>query len=592
MLKPHDNTYEICHFYERWEFMRSLTFNTLALSLAAVCVTTTSFAQTEYKALPSAYADLKTAPKAGAFNQRLGNNPKVLNPLLSADTVSSYAEVFLWAPLFTEDAETLNPLPALAKSYKISADRKVYTFTLNEKAKWSDGTAVTTDDVKFTFDTQMDPKTEAAAIRTYWEGTSIKVIDKYTFEFSVKEPKFDTLRSLYLFNPIQKKQFASEPDFNKAKGVMSPIGNGPYVFKSFDRDQQVVLERDKNWWGSELPHYKNRFNADKIVLRIITDDALQYERFLKGDLDVLEFNAEQFGLKVRGTDKARFGTSNTDKQAVWATEVKNKAPRGYSYLAWNLKNPVFASVKTRQALARIIDYKQIIDSVYQGFAYQCTSPFGSLTMNAAEELRAPGNMLTTDRKAALVLLKEDGWKDSDGDNILDKTVDGKNVKFSFELKFNSNNPLRAKIAQIARENFKAAGIDMKVQSMEWNAFLDDVDNRRFDAIILGWSATPYPNAKQTWHSSSEANQGSNFVSYKNEKVDALIDQSNIEFDPAKRVALMKEINRLIYNDQPYLFLLEPSSLLVGFNKKVGSPSNIWAMAYDVTAPVDIYSYAP
>jgi peptide/nickel transport system substrate-binding protein/microcin C transport system substrate-binding protein len=592
MLKPDDNTFEICHFYERWEFMKSLTFSTLALSLSAVCFTSSSFAQTEYKALPSAYADLKAAPKSGTFNQRLGNNPKVLNPLLSADSVSSAAEGFLWATLFTEDAETLNPLPYLAKTYKISADRKTYTFTLNEKAKWSDGTPVTTDDVKFTFDTQMDPKTEAAAIRTYWEGTSIKVVDKLSFEFSVKEPKFDTLRSLYLFAPIQKKQFASEPDFNKAKGVMSPIGNGPYIFKSFDRDQQVVLERDKNWWGSELAHNKNRFNADKIVMRIITDDALQYERFLKGDLDVLEFNAEQFGLKVRGTDKARFGASNTDKQAVWATEVKNKAPRGYSYLAWNLKNPIFGSVKTRQALARIIDYKQIIDSVYQGYAYQCTSPFGSLTLNAAEELRAAGKMLTTDRKAALALLKEDGWKDSDGDNVLDKTVDGKLVKFSFELKFNSNNPLRAKIAQIARENFKAAGIEMKVQSMEWNAFLDDVDNRRFDAIILGWTATPYPNPKQTWHSTSEANQGSNFVSYKNEKVDALIDQANVEFDPKKRVEMMKEINRLIYNDQPYLFLLEPSSMLAGFNKKVGSPSNIWAMAYDVSPPTDTYSFAP
>src|SRR5688572_27464945 len=155
MLKPHDNTYEICHFYERWEFMRSLTFSTLALSLAAVWYASPSFAQTEYKALPSAYADLKTAPKSGTFNQRLGNNPKVLNPLLSADNVSSYAEGFLWATLFTEDAETLNPLPYLAKTYKISADRKTYTFTLNEKAKWSDGTPVTTDDVKFTFDTQM-----------------------------------------------------------------------------------------------------------------------------------------------------------------------------------------------------------------------------------------------------------------------------------------------------------------------------------------------------------------------------------------------------------------------------------------------------
>jgi peptide/nickel transport system substrate-binding protein/microcin C transport system substrate-binding protein len=548
----------------------------------------------EYKQLPSAFADLKPAKKGGTVYLRLGNNPKVLNPVIGNDATSSYSEPFLWATLFTEDSETLNPLPYLAKSYKISADKKTYTFVLNEKAKWSDGTPVTTDDVKFTFDTMMNPKVDAAPIRTYWEGTSLKVVDKTTFEFSVKEPKFDTLRSLYLLTTIQKKQFEKEPDFNKAKGIMSPIGNGPYKFKQFDRDQQLVFERDKTWWGSELPHLANRYNADQIVLRIMTDDALEYERFLKGDLDLMTFNAEQFGLKVKGTDKARFGSSPKDPQPVWAAEVQNKAPRGYTYLGWNLRKPIFQSVKTRQALARIINYKQIIDAVYQGYAYQCTSPFGSLTKNSAPDLRDAATMLTTDRKAALKLLREDGWADTDGDNILDKTVDGKKIPFAFELKYNSNNPLRAKIAQIAKENFKAAGINVNVQSMEWNAFLDDVDNRRFDAIILGWTATPYPNPKQIWHSSSEANQGSNFIGYSNKQVDDLIDKANAEHDLDKRAEIMKEINRLLYADQPYLFLLEPRSMLAGLNKKVGpakGENDIWAMAYDVSPPIDIYTFA-
>lgn len=567
--------------------MTSLMTYTLAAGVSQAQVV-------EYKQLPSAFADLKPAKKGGTVYLRLGNNPKVLNPVIGNDATSSYSEPFLWATLFTEDSETLNPLPYLAKSYKISADKKTYTFVLNEKAKWSDGTPVTTDDVKFTFDTMMNPKVDAAPIRTYWEGTSLKVVDKSTFEFSVKEPKFDTLRSLYLFSTIQKKQFEKEPDFNKAKGIMSPMGNGPYKFKQFDRDQQLVFERDKNWWGSELPHLANRFNADQIVLRIMTDDALEYERFLKGDLDLMTFNAEQFGLKVKGTDKARFGSSPKDPQPVWAAEVQNKAPRGYTYLGWNLRKPIFQSVKTRQALARIINYKQIIDAVYQGYAYQCTSPFGSLTKNSAPDLREAATMLTTDRKAALKLLREDGWADSDGDNILDKTVDGKKVPFAFELKYNSNNPLRAKIAQIAKENFKAAGINVTVQSMEWNAFLDDVDNRRFDAIILGWTATPYPNPKQIWHSSSEANQGSNFIGYSNKKVDDLIDKANAEHDLDKRAEIMKEINRLLYADQPYLFLLEPRSMLAGLNKKVGpakSESDIWAMAYDVSPPIDIYTFA-
>ena len=544
-----------------------------------------------YARLPSGYDKLKDVKKGGIYYQRLSNNPKVINPILSADANSSALEPYLWATLFTEDTDTLNPLPYLADGYKISADKTTYTFFLNKDAKWSDGSSVTTDDVKFTFDTMMSPKTEAAALRSFWEGTTLEVVDGHTFKFVVKEPRFDSLRSLYLLQTIQKKQFEKEADFNKSKGVMEPVGNGPYKFKAFSRDQQLTMELDKSWWGSKLPHFKNRFNAQEIVFRIITDDTLCYEKFLKGELDVTTFNAEQFSLKVNGSDKEKFGTSSKDKKVVWAKEIQNKAPRGFTYIGWNLRQPLFQSKKTRQALALIVDYKQIIDKVFFGYAFQCTSPFGSLTYNAAEDLRNAGKMLTTDRKKAMALLKEDGWADSDGDNVLDKTIDGKKVKFAFELKFNSNNPLRAKIAQIAKENFKVAGIDMSVRAMEWNAYLEDVDNRRFDAYLLAWTATPYPNAKQIWHTSSEKDKGSNIVGFSNAKVDELIDLSNKEFDLKKRAETMKEINRILYDEQPYLFLSEPRSVLAGFNTKVNSTSGSWAMAYDISPPDDIYTYA-
>lgn len=201
-------------------------------------------------------------------------------------------------------------------------------------------------------------------------------------------------------------------------------------------------------------------------------------------------------------------------------------------------------------------------------------------------------MLTFDRKAAIAMLKADGWADTDKDNILDKMIGGKKVPFRFELKYNSNNPLRAKIAQIVKDQFKGAGIDVTVKAVEWNAYLDDIDQRKFDAFILGWTATPYPNAKQIWHSDSEKNQGSNIVAYSNKKVDALIEKSNVEFNQAKRQEMMKEINRLIYEDQPYLFLSEPRSVLAGFNAKVSSPSGIWAMKYDVSPPDDLFQFVP
>ncbi len=549
----------------------------------------------KYERQPSAYDKLPPAKRGGTLYQQLSGNPKVINPILGNDNNSRALEGYLWATLFSEDSDTLSPLPYLAESFEVSPDRKSYTFVLNKAAKWADGTSVTTDDVKFTFDKMMDPKTEAAPLRVYWETVKLAVKDGRTFTFTVAEPKFDTLRSLYLFSVVNKKQFEKEPDFNKARAVLNPIGNGPYAFKSFNRDQSVVLTRNKTWWGYELPHFKNRFNADEVNFRVIVDDNLAYEKFLRGDLDLMGFNAEQFAVKVQGVDKDKIGKSAQDIKVgkkVWAQEIQNRAPRGYNYVGWNMRLPLFASVKTRRAMARLLDYKQVINKVYYGFQFQCTSPFGSLSPNSAEDLRSKEKMLTFDRKAALAMLKADGWADTDKDNILDKEIGGKRVPFKFELKYNSNNALRGKIAQILKDNFKAAGIDVTVKAVEWNAYLDDIDHRKFDAFILGWTATPYPNAKQIWHSDSEKDQGSNIVAYSNKKVDALIEKSNVEMDARKRQETMKEINRLIYEDQPYMFLSEPRSVLAGFTAKVGSPSGVWAMQYDVSPPDDLYQFVP
>src|SRR5262249_34117818 len=155
--------------------------------------------------------------------------------------------------------------------YTVSADKKSYTYTLRDKITFSDGTPITTDDVKFTFDNIMDPKSDAAPTRAYWEGVKLEIKDKRTFTFTVPSPKFDTLRSFNYFNVQKKKQWEGESDSTKAKAVMAPIGTGPYKVTAFQRDQRVELERDKNWWGFQTPAFKNIWNADKIVYRIVTD---------------------------------------------------------------------------------------------------------------------------------------------------------------------------------------------------------------------------------------------------------------------------------------------------------------------------------
>lgn len=542
----------------------------------------------KYQPVKSSYEKIKNVKKGGTLYLDIASNPKVINPILSNDNVSSGMEGFLWATLFTEDGETLNPLPYLAETYTISPDRKSYTFVLNKNAKWEDGSSVTTQDVQFTFDTIMNPKTQAAAQRSYWSGVALKLNDEHSFTFTVETPKFDTLRTLYLLQVIQKKQFEHEADFNQAKGIMNPIGNGPYRLKKFSRDQKVELERNKVWWGNQLPYFKNRYNSDLVVLRVIPDPNLAYERFLKGELDIYTFagpGLEIYAKKVLGSDKARFA-NKSGLGKPWTKVVKNNAPRGFTYVGWNLRKNIFSSKKTRQALAHLVDIKDIVEKVYYGYAVQSTSPFGSLTMNSDEKLRASDRLFNFDVKQAIKLLRADGWADQDGDNVVEKEFNGVRVPFRFELKYNSNNAARGKMAQILKENFRKAGIDVSIRSMEWNAFLTDLDKREFDAVVLGWTATPYPNPKQIWHSDSEKDQGSNFIGFKNAKVDELIEVANLEMDLKKRSVTLKEINDILYDEQPYLWLVEPSSMVAGFGTKV--KGSVWAMEYDVSPPFDIY----
>ena len=540
--------------------------------------------EVKYERINSFYDTMPVAKKGGELHFQLNNDPKVMNPLLSDDSESNAVEGYLWMPLFNLDPDNLGYIPGLATSYTISIDKRFYTFKLNELAKWQDGTPVTSDDVKFTFDTLMNPKTHSAALRSYYDGITLDIIDKYSFKFTVQEPKFDTLNFLASFTPIQKKQFENSKDFNNDKGIMNPIGNAAYTMDKYLRSQKIIFKRNKNWWASNLSQYKNRYNPDVIVLDIISDPNLAYEKFLKGDIHEVSFTAEQWNNKVIGIDKDKFGKSPTQKK-IWALKLQNKSPKPYSFIAWNLKSPLFQDVKTRTALSYLVDYKKINENVYFNLYTQSTSPFGSFTENSDPELRKKDKMISYDRNKAFKLLKEAGWK-NDGSGVLYKEIEGKKLLFEFTLDTNSNNPSRLKIAQIVKEDFKTAGIKVDIRSTEWNSFLENINKRKFDAIILAWTGSIFPNAKQIWDSSSEKDEGSNFISYHNPKVDELIRKANLEFDTTKRNKIMQEINRIIYADQPYTFLSEVNYILEGLNSKISSSR--WAAPYELGAASDMF----
>ncbi|MBX9703681.1 MAG: hypothetical protein K2X39_05965 [Silvanigrellaceae bacterium] len=525
-------------------------------------------AEATYHQLPSFYDKLPQTPKGGTFYDLLRGDPKTINPILNTEAFSSQVSGALFMSLMNLDPENLNFLPALATSYKISADKLSYTFFLNPEATWDDGSQVTSEDVEFTLNTILNPATHAAMQRSYWEGISIKVHDKTTFTFKVPEVKFNTLINLSGFQPVQKKQFANTKNFNEDPGILNPVGNAAYKLTKYMRSQQIEFTRKKNWWGYNYKHFAQTYNFDSIILKIIPDINLSYERFIRGEIHSLQFTSEIWSTKVTNIDRDKYAFSlkKTEKK-LRALQLTNDTPKPYMYIGLNLKNPIFKDVNTRKALAHLIDYEKMSEKVFFNLWTQCFSPFGSQSLNSAPELRDKHNRIQFDRAKAIQILKQSGWQ-LNKQNLLSKMIDGKMNNFEFTLEVPSIAPALLKISQIFQEDLKKTGIKMNIKAVEWNSLLSSLEEKKFEAVIIGWRSSLFPDPKQIFHSSSAERGGSNYISYANPKVDSLILNANRELDIQKRALIMQEINRILYADQVYLFLFEQKFALEGLNAKI------------------------
>jgi len=537
----------------------------------------------------SSYEKMLVPQKGGTFVDSISITPVSLNPLLATNMDDQLVCGYFYMSLMGRDGQTYEDLPGLAEKVEISKDKKEYTFTLNKNAKWSDGTPVTSDDVEFTFNKMMDTKVEAAALRSFMSGVSFQKLETLKFKFIVAVPKYNSLSSLTTFTPVQKKQFEKEADFNKSRENLHPIGNGAYKLKTISRDQFVTLERVTDWWAKDLPDYRATNNFDVIQLKIIGDPALRYENLLKGNIDTLSFMADQYATQVEGVDKEKFGKNANSGKTLWADKFPSDGALPWYGLGLNQKNPILSSLKVRQALAYLIDYDAVTERAYFKTVYQSVSPFGSHTDNVPPELKNGANRYKLDPKKAAALLQEDGWADSNKDGVLDKIINGKNTPLRLEVKLYSSNSAAMKAVQIFKETFKKAGIELVLRPMDGTALYKDFDDKNFDVIYMGWGGgSIYPDPKQNWHTDSIANGGSNTVSYSNPKVDKMINEANLEFDKKKRSKLLQGINRELYHDLPYIFLVERGYILQGLNSKLKSP--VWNQRYGITVAKDLFHF--
>ncbi|ATH06656.1 peptide ABC transporter substrate-binding protein [Halobacteriovorax marinus] len=497
------------------------------------------------------------AIKGGTFKYNLGQAPTTLNPLSSTDAYASSVQSYIIESLADRNPDTYEWQPLLAKSWEVSKDGTEYTFTLRDGVKWHDGKPLTIEDVKFSFDAIVDPtnKYKTAQIKPYYENiASAEVIGKNKIKFTAKKKYFGNFDVVAGLSIVPKHIYENPTEKQQKKLNKTLIGTGPYTLDGYRRGKHITLLNNKSWWGAKDPARKFEHNYGRILMRFVKDGTVAIQRLQKGDLDFNGLTVEEFERKTNGP---QWGKS------VFKVKTQNKAPTGYGFIGWNLKDRIFKSKKVRVALYHLLDREKMIEKFRFGMSLPATGPLYRQSIYANEKVKP----VLYDPKKALKLLREDGWADTDKDGILDKVIDGQKVNLSFTIL--EPNQEFVKYLTIYKEDAKKAGVDINVKFVEWNTFIKKLDERSFEAVRLAWSGGSINwDPKQIWHSSSASASGSNFISYSNPKVDKLIDEARVTLDKEKRIVLLKEVYKQIAEDVPYAFFFNEKYRFYGHTDRL------------------------
>lgn len=459
--------------------------------------------------------------------------PSTLIPALASDSASSDINGLVYSGLVRYD-KYLQIEGELAESWDVSEDGLTLTFHLRRDVRWHDGEPFTSADVLFTYQLMVDPKTPTAYADRYLQIAEALAPDPYTFQVRYHEPLASALVSWGL--AIHPKHLLEGEDVTRSPLARSPIGTGPYRFVEWVGGQRVVLAANPDY-------FEGRPYIDRVIYRIVPDPSTMFLELQAGNLDQMGLTPLQY---ARQTDTAVF-TRRFNKYRYPASS--------YVYLGYNLRRPLFQDKRVRQALSHAINRQELVDGVLLGLGQVATGPYKPGTWPHNPQVRD----YPFDPQRALELLAEAGWRDTNGDGMLDK--DGRT--FSFTILTNQGNDQRTKSGEIIQRRLREIGIDVRLRVIEWASFLKEfVNPGNFDALIMGWTIPPDPDSFAVWHSSKTRPGELNFIGFENAEVDELLEKGRRTLDQDTRKQYYDRFQQILAEEQPYTFLFVPDALPV------------------------------
>ena len=509
-------------------------------------------------------------------------DPSTLNPILASDAyfsgrIEAYAGSYLANRMVWTDLERFTG--DLAWRVEVTEDFKVFTIYLRRGVRWHRPAGVDLDDPRyawldrdheftahdldFTFDMTLHPQVENGFIKGYYADIdSWEALDDYTFQVRWKRSLYGNVGLSIWVRPIPEFLFAYDEDgerfpeetiglrFNQHwYNNRGYVGTGPYRMVSYEPGIQIRLERNEDYYGDKP-------SIREIVYPIYTDPNKTLLMLKAGELSTGILTPGQYREEIQRWEGAAEAERPRDSPfANGDIQCRNLLRFVFSYVGWNGDRPLFSDKRVRRAMTLALNREAIIANVYAGLGEVAMGPNHPTT-----PYNAPGlDPLTFDLDRAAALLAEAGWEDGDGDGLLDKDLspgdgDPARTPFAFRLLIASSSPEVASLANIFKEDLLRIGVKMDIESAGFSLMLKRMDEREFDAYTGAWGRGYPPDPYQLWHSSqADVPKGSNYVGFRRPDADSLIEALRETFDPDERTRMLREVHRIIYDEQPYTF---------------------------------------
>ncbi len=497
------------------------------------------------------------AERGGTLRFSAAQSPKSLNYYIDSNSYTYMMFSMMYETLLSSDPLTLVETPRLACRWTISDDKLRYTFEIDPEARWSDGRPVTAADVKWTFDTIMDPNNPTGPHKvSLGKFASPEIINERTIRFQARSAHWINLVALSGFEIMPKHAYEGS-DFSKLD-FHNPVVSGPYTVDRIREQIETRMKRRDNWWAANRRSNLNIWNFDSISFRYFADQENAFEAFKKGHVDVHAVYTASFWMNESTGDKFT-------RNWIVRQRIQNHRPVGYQGFALNTRRFPFNDIKVRKALAHLVDRETMNRTMMFNAYFLHRSYYEDLYQGDS----CPNTLYEFNIGTAKQLLREAGFKLNPKTGYL--TKDGRELSFEFLMRSSSTE----KFLVLLNNALSEVGIKMTLTRKDMAAWVRDMDAYNFDTTWAAWGAGIYRDPEQTWFSAeADRPSGNNYTGFKSDEVDALIEKQKTIFNLEERNEICRKIDKILMDEVPYVLLWNINTTRLFYWNKFGTPKTV------------------